>query len=161
VQTPFEDAARVFGPQKGADPDTVERLTQRLHELAQAAPRDPREEPMTGAAGGLAGGLWAHRGARLWPGAAYVLDAVEFEDRLRESAFAVTGEGRLDDQSLDGKICGEVAARCRELGVACHAVVAQNALESPGEETIDLESVSEATTVEELEAAGRRLATSD
>ena len=161
VRTPFEDAARVFGPQKGADPDTVERLTQRLHRLAEAAPRDPRGEPMTGAAGGIAGGLWAHRGARLVPGAAYVLDAVGFDDRLRESSFAVTGEGSLDAQSLDGKVCGEVASRCRRRGVPCHAIVGKNDLERSEERTVELASVCEATTLEELEAAGRRLVADD
>ena len=158
VRTPFEDAARVFGPQKGADPDTVERLTRRLHQLAQDAPRDPRGEPMTGAAGGLAGGLWAHRGARLVLGAGYVLDAVGFDERAREARFVVTGEGRVDAQSLDGKVCGEVAARCRRLDVPCHLVVGQNALERSEERTVELAGVTEATTLEELEAAGGRLA---
>ncbi len=157
VRTPFEEAARIFGPQKGADPDTVERLTRRLHQLAQEAPRDPRGNPMTGAAGGLAGGLWAHRGARLVPGAGYVLDAVGFDERARESRLVVTGEGRLDAQSLDGKVCGEVAARCRRRGVPCHAIVGQNALERSEERTVELAGVTEATTLEELEAAGRRL----
>ena len=157
VRTPFEDAARVFGPQKGADPETVERLTERLHRLAEEAPRDPRGKPMTGAAGGLAGGLWAHRGARLVPGAAYVLDAVGFDDRAGESGFVVTGEGRLDAQSLDGKVCGEVAARCREHGVPCHAIVGSNALERSEQSGAALVSVTEATTLDELEAAGRRL----
>ena len=55
---------------------------------------------MTGAAGALAGGLWALRGARLVPGAAYVLDAVGFEARMRAARFVVTGEGRLDRQTL-------------------------------------------------------------
>jgi glycerate kinase len=161
VRTPFEDAARVFGPQKGADPDTVERLTQRLHSLAQDAPRDPRGEPMTGAAGGLAGGLWAHRGARLRLGASYVLDAVGFDDRAQESCFVVTGEGRLDAQSLDGKVCGEVAARCRDRRVPCHAIVGENALERGEGQAVELASVSEATTLEELEAAARRLVRPD
>src|SRR5262249_24402486 len=50
VRTPFEDAAKVFGPQKGADADMVKRLTERLHEQAAAFPRDPRGVPMTGGA---------------------------------------------------------------------------------------------------------------
>ncbi|HEY6396579.1 MAG TPA: glycerate kinase, partial [Solirubrobacteraceae bacterium] len=58
VRTPFEDAARVFGPQKGASPSDVTRLTKRLHRLARSWERDPRGVPMTGAAGGLSGGLW-------------------------------------------------------------------------------------------------------
>ena len=158
VRTPFEEAARVFGPQKGADPDMVERLTGRLTDLAEAAPRDPRGEPMTGAAGGLSGGLWAHRGAALVPGAPYVLDTVGFEDRMRAAAFVVTGEGRLDEQTLAGKIVGEVATRCRQRGVGCHAVVGQNALDPFKERILSFESVTEAGTAEALEEAGRALA---
>lgn len=157
VRTPFEAAARVFGPQKGADPATVKRLERRLRELAEAAPRDPRGEPMTGAAGGLSGGLWAYRGAVLVPGAAYVLDALDFSERMRAAAFVVTGEGRLDEQTLQGKVVGEVASRCRQGGVACHAIVGQAALDAFSERILDLASVSEAGTPDELRAAGRAL----
>ena len=103
VRTPFEDAARVFGPQKGADAAMVKRLSKRLAELAAAAPKDPRGVPMSGAAGGLAGGLWAHFGAKLVPGAPYVLDALGFDEAMRAALFVVTGEGRLDRQSLAGQ----------------------------------------------------------
>jgi glycerate kinase len=157
VRTPFEYAARLFAPQKGADPATVERLGQRLQEQAESAPRDPRGVPMTGAAGGLAGGLWTHRGAKLLPGAAYVLDTIGFDALMRGAAFVVTGEGRLDDQTLAGKIVGEVATRCRQGGVACHAVVGQDALDAFSERILDLASVSEAGTLDELRAAGRAL----
>jgi len=58
VRTPFEDAPKVFGPQKGADAPMIARLEARLDELAQTLPKDPRGVPMTGAAGGLGGGLW-------------------------------------------------------------------------------------------------------
>jgi glycerate 2-kinase len=157
VRTPFEKAASVFGPQKGADPGMVRRLERRLHRLADGFRRDPRGEPMTGAAGGLSGGLWAQHGARLVSGAAYVLDAIGFDDRMRAAAFVVTGEGRLDQQTLQGKIVGEVATRCRQGGVACHAVVGVNALEPFQERILDLASVTEAPTLEELERAGRAL----
>jgi len=158
VRTPWEDAARVFGPQKGADPDTVRRLERRMTRLAAAAPRDPRGMPMTGAAGGLAGGLWAHLGARLVPGASYVLEAVGFDAAMRAARFVVTGEGRLDEQTLAGKVVGEVATRCRQAGVACHAVVGREALDSFLERVIDLSTVTEAGTVRRLRTAGRRLA---
>jgi glycerate kinase len=157
VRVPFEDAPRIFAPQKGADPATVARLEQRLAELAARLPRDPRGEPMTGAAGGLSGGLWAALGARLVPGAPYVLDAIGFDVLMRESAFVVTGEGSLDEQTLEGKIVGEVATRCRQGGVTCHAIVGRNRLDPFGERIIDLASVTEATTLAELEAAGRAL----
>jgi glycerate kinase len=157
VRVPFEDAPRIFAPQKGADAAMVERLERRLHELAESLPRDPRGEPMTGAAGGLSGGLWAGRGARLVQGAPYVLDAIGFDELMRTSAFVVTGEGALDEQTLQGKIVGEVATRCRQAGVTCHAIVGRNRLDPFGERTIDLASVTEATTLAELKQAGRAL----
>jgi glycerate 2-kinase len=157
VRVPFERAPSVYGPQKGADPAMVERLEQRLDELAATFPRDPRGVPMTGAAGGLSGGLWAALGATLVPGAAYVLDAIGFDARMRESAFVVTGEGSLDEQTLQGKIVGEVATRCRQSGVTCHAIVGRNQLEPFGERIIDLASVTEATTLDELSRAGAAL----
>jgi glycerate kinase len=156
VRTPFEDAARVFGPQKGADAAMVKRLSRRLSEFASAAPKDPRGVPMSGAAGGLAGGLWAHFGARLVPGAPYVLDALGFEEAMRSSLFVVTGEGRLDRQSLQGKAAGEVATRCRQSGVPCRAVVGSVELDAFEQRILDLERVDVATTLEELEAAGAR-----
>jgi glycerate kinase len=158
VRTPFEDAARVFAPQKGADADQVRRLTARLHGLARGMPRDPRRIPMTGAAGGLSGGLWAALGAELVPGAAFVLDAVGFDARMRAARAVVTGEGRLDSQSLAGKVVSEVATRARQAGVPCHAIVGTRELDAFGARVLDLDTVYEATTLEELAEAGRRLA---
>jgi glycerate kinase len=157
VRVPFEQAPRIFGPQKGADPAMVERLERRLDELARTFPRDPRGEPMTGCAGGLSGGLWAACGATLVPGAAYVLDAIGFDALMRGSAFVVTGEGSLDEQTLEGKIVGEVATRCRQGGVTCHAIVGRNQLDPFGQRIIDLASVTEATTLAEMEAAAAAL----
>jgi glycerate kinase len=157
VRTPFEDAARVFGPQKGADPDTVKRLTRRLMRQAAAAPRDPRGVPMTGAAGGLAGGLWAHLDAELVPGAPHVLDAIGFDETMRACAFVVTGEGRLDEQTLQGKVVGEVATRARQAGVTCHAIVGRDDLRPFDARVLDLTSVAEAGTPEQLEAAAQQL----
>jgi glycerate 2-kinase len=157
VRVPFEDAPRIFAPQKGADSAMVKRLEKRLAALAERLPRDPRGEPMTGAAGGLSGGLWAACDARLVPGAPYVLDAIGFDQLMRGSAFVVTGEGGLDDQTLQGKIVGEVATRCRQAGVTCHAIVGRNQLDPFGERIIDLASVTEASTLAEIEAASRAL----
>ena len=158
VRTPFEDAARVFGPQKGAGPGDVKRLTSRLHAMARRWARDPRGVPMTGAAGGLSGGLWAVFGAQLVPGAAFVLDEVGFDARMRAARAVVTGEGRLDMQSLVGKVVSEVATRARQSGVPCHAIVGSRELDSMGARILDLDRVIEASTVQELEAAGTALA---
>ena len=158
VRTPFEAAARVYGPQKGASSDEVGRLTRRLHALARGFDRDPRGIPMTGAAGGLSGGLWARFGATLVPGAAFVLDLVDFDRRMRAARAVVTGEGRLDEQSLAGKAVSEVATRARQSGVPCHAIVGERRLDAFGARILDLQAILEAGTPARLRNAGRRLA---
>jgi glycerate kinase len=158
VRTTFADAARVFGPQKGAGPDDVRRLTARLNALARRLPRDPRSEPMTGAAGGLSGGLWAALGAELVSGAGFVLDVVGFDARMRAARAVITGEGKLDEQSLVGKVISEVATRSRQAGVPCNAVVGTRELDAMGARVLDLERVLEATTLDELRDAGHELA---
>ncbi|MFJ5957356.1 glycerate kinase [Paenarthrobacter sp. NPDC092416] len=116
VTTPFVDAARVFGPQKGADPATVRLLEERLSQLAASYPRDPSGEPRTGAAGGLSGGLWAHFEAELVSGAEAVLDAAGFDSLLRTAEAVVVGEGRLDSQTGEGKIISAILERVRRSG---------------------------------------------
>ncbi len=135
VETAFEDAARLFAPQKGADPAAVERLSDRLEELATQLPRDPRGVSMGGCAGGLSGGLWAG-GARLRSGAAFVLDAVSFDQRLAAADAVISGEGRFDSQSLTGKLVGEIANRCAAIGKPLHLIVGGDALESEAPEAI-------------------------
>ncbi len=158
VRTPFEHAARVFGPQKGADERTVSRLTRRLNDQARRLQRDPRGVPMTGAAGGLSGGLWAEFGADLVPGAQFVLEAVDFDRRMRAARAVVTGEGKLDQQSLAGKVVSEVSTRARQAGVPCHAIVGTRELDSFGVRVLDLQAVLEAGTPAGIRAAARRLA---
>jgi glycerate 2-kinase len=155
---PFERAAEVFATQKGASPKQVEELTRRLVALAGALPRDPRERAMTGAAGGLSGGLWAAFGAHLVPGATFVLGVLGFDRRLEEADAVITGEGRLDDQSREGKLTGEIARRCRAARLPLHAIVGQDALAADQIARFGLASVSEASSVEEIEAAAGRIA---
>jgi glycerate kinase len=157
VSTPFERAAEVFAPQKGADAAAVERLSRRLQEQAAGLPRDPRGVAMTGAAGGLAGGLWAMYGARLVPGAPWVLDTIGFDDRLRRARAVITGEGRLDSQTLAGKAVAEVARRCAAAGTPLHAVVGSCTLSAAETAQLSFASVRVATDMEQLEAAGRAL----
>jgi glycerate kinase len=157
VRTPFERAPAVYGPQKGAGPDMVKRLEQRLDALAARLPRDPRGVPMTGAAGGLSGGLWGAYGAALEPGAAFILDALDFDARMRASRAVVTGEGKLDEQTLEGKLVGEIGTRTRQAGVPLHAIVGTDRLDRFGKRIIDLQLVQEAKDIAELEAAGETL----
>lgn len=151
VRTPFEDAARVFAPQKGADAAAVGRLTERLNALATELPRDPRGVPMTGCAGGLSGGLWAY-GAELHQGAEFVLDILDFDSRLAQADAVISGEGRFDSQSLEGKIVGAIATRCAAAGKPLHLIVGQTGLTTEAPRTIT--SVRAASTLAEIEAAG-------
>ena len=112
---------------------------------------------MTGGAGGLSGGLWAAHGAVLEPGAPWVLDALGFDARMRAARAVVTGEGKLDEQTLEGKLVGEIGTRTRQAGVPLHAIVGRDALDPFGKRMIDLQRVIEAGTLEGLEAAGETL----
>ena len=157
----FTQAAPVFGPQKGASPAQVEHLLGRLdsqaYEYSKTYGRDPRGVPLSGAAGGLAGGLWAACNAELQAGAPFVLGELGFDTKMRAAYAVVTGEGRLDRQSLVGKAAGEVATRARQAGVPCHAVVGQNRLDAFDQRILDLQLILEAGTIEQLEFAGQQL----
>lgn len=111
VETTFQDAACAFGPQKGATDRQVRQLTARLHDLAGTFPRDPRGVACTGAAGGFAGGMWAHFGAELVSGAERVLDEAGFDAAAERAAAVIVGEGRLDGQTASGKIIDAVLKR--------------------------------------------------
>lgn len=154
----FERAADVFSPQKGADAAMVRRLAARLDAFAATLPRDPRGVAMTAPAGGLAGGLWARYDAVLEPGPTFVLEALDFDARMRAARAVVVGEGRLDSTSLQGKIAGEIATRARQAGVPCHAIVGRNALEPFDARILDLQAILEGSTLADLEAAGEALA---
>ena len=107
-------AARVFGPQKGADSAAVEELERRLSALDELVPY--RELPGAGAGGGLGAAL-AALGAELCDGAALVLDAIGFDELARAADLVVTGEGTVDATTLEGKAPGAVLRRCTALGV--------------------------------------------
>jgi glycerate kinase len=136
-------SAREFAPQKGASAAQVSELERRLDAWANLARhvtgRNPAHEPMAGAAGGLAGGLWAFAGAELRAGAPLVLDALGFDPRMRAAFAVVTGEGRLDEQTLAGKALFEVATRCRQAGVPCYAVVGSDGLDAFGKRLMNIE----------------------
>ncbi|CAN5585612.1 glycerate kinase [soil metagenome] len=116
-------AAHVFGPQKGATPAQVEKLDAWLRELAIRTDRDAQANtPGAGAAGGLGFGLLAFFNAKLESGIELVLSATKLHDRLRGADLCITGEGRLDSQSVDGKAVGGVAGLCGKLNVPCFAI---------------------------------------
>lgn len=106
VDNTLADAARVYGPQKGATPEMVAVLEERLAEWGQHG--DPTT-PGTGAAGGLAFGLATFCGGRLVRGVDLVLDRLDFAARAARADLVLTGEGRLDGQSLHGKVILGVA----------------------------------------------------
>ena len=122
-----DGAACVYGPQKGADPDEVRMLDDGLAWLADVVRRDLGVDiealPGAGAAGGLAAGLVAFAGAHITSGVDAVLDAVGFTERVSGADLCLTGEGRLDEQSLSGKTCIGVAAAAAAHGIPVVALV--------------------------------------
>lgn len=109
-------AARAFGPQKGADAAAVETLERRLAGLDELAPY--RNVRGAGAGGGL-GAAFAAIGGRLVRGAELVLDRIRFDERAAGAALVITGEGRVDETTFEGKAPGVVRRRCAALGVRC------------------------------------------
>jgi glycerate kinase len=109
-------AAAVFGPQKGADPDTVRVLERRLSDWAEqlnaAAGHTVSEEAGAGAAGGIGAGLLA-LGGRRESGAAIIAEHTRLADDVAAAELVITGEGRFDDQSLHGKVVSALAAGAR------------------------------------------------
>ena len=159
VETPYEDAARLFAPQKGADEAAVARLSARLREFAATLPRDPRGLPMSGCAGGLSGGLYGALGARLRPGALFVLRRADFSRRLRDADAVISGEGKIDAQSLDGKAVGTVAELCAAAGKPLHVIAAIDALDPAAAEDAGIASVRTATSLAAITAMARVIAT--
>ncbi len=97
-------AAQVFAPQKGAGPKETRLLEARLRAAAKLMPPGLAQLPGAGAAGGLGAGLMAFAGASLVPGASTLLELCGFYKKLKDADLVVSGEGRLDAQSLRGKL---------------------------------------------------------
>lgn len=130
-------ASRVFGPQKGADPATVEALERGLARLAEVVQAQlgiaSAQEPRTGAAGGLGYGLSALCGARRVDGFERVASELQLEPRIRHATWVLTAEGQLDAQSGFGKGTVQLATRCAALGTPCVAFVGRIVAGAPVE----------------------------
>lgn len=126
VETVFVDAATEFAPQKGASPAQVKMLSRRLERLQQIYfddyGVDLRERPGGGAAGGLAGGLMAV-GADLVAGFELLAEHVGLDRLLPEVDLCITGEGKLDRMSFNGKVVGGVHRWASDVGVPTVAIV--------------------------------------
>ena len=122
-----QGASAVFGPQKGADEAMVKRLDGNLRHLADVVRRDLgvgiADLPGAGAAGGMGGGMVAFFGSTLQMGIETVLDTVGFDNRLKDADLVFSGEGKIDFQSLRGKVVIGVAHRTKKAGVPLIAVV--------------------------------------
>ena len=152
VATTLYEAPRLFGPQKGATPAQVAELEARFRANVRLAPF--AHLPGSGAAGGLGAAL-ASLGAELVPGAPTVLDRLGFDPARYD--LVVTGEGRVDATTREGKVPFEVARRCAAAGVRC--VVFGGIVDGDrllGAEVMPL-SGDPARTVQDLEELGARL----
>ena len=119
-------AAYIYAPQKGADPKMVERLDAGLRNYARAIVRyngeDVADMPGAGAAGGLGAGFKALLGARLERGIDMVLNAMDFDSIIEECELVITGEGRLDRQTVMGKAPSGVLQRASAQGIPTIAI---------------------------------------
>ncbi len=120
-------ASYIFGPQKGADPDMVKTLDANMHHLAELLRNqlqlDLETVPGSGAAGAMGAGCVAFFNAKLQSGIDTVLDATHFESLAADADFIFTGEGRLDSQSLQGKVVIGISRRAKALNVPVIAIV--------------------------------------
>lgn len=166
VTTVLADAARVFGPQKGADADTVATLERALERWAAVVERDLaggrrlRDQIGTGAAGGLGYALMAAADAAIVSGIDVVAELVGLDDQLTGADVVISGEGRLDATSAEGKVIAAVVQRTRARGARVTAVVGQIGDGAP--ELDDVEAASQQGPSDEphadVVAAAERLA---
>lgn len=120
-------ASYVYAPQKGATKRQVEILDDGLRHICEIVKRDLNKDPSCliggGAAGAMAAGMQVFFDGNLRFGIDVVLDTVHFDDALEDASIVFTGEGKLDDQSLQGKVIAGVAKRAKEKNVPVVAIV--------------------------------------
>lgn len=154
--TSFEDAARVFARQKGADEKGIAWLTERLHEQAGDLPRDPRGVQATGCGGGMSGALWAH-GASLSSGADRVMDLVGVDDKIASADLVMTGEGCLDTQTLTGKLVARLAQRAARQHRPFVVIAGRVELTSAERSLLGAADIKESGSPESITRAAREL----
>ena len=161
VGTTFTDAAEIYGPQKGASTAQVALLKRRLEQLVgvyqQRTGVDVSELEGGGAAGGLAGGL-AAIGARLEPGFEVVAQAAGLDAAFDGAELVVTGEGKLDVTSFEGKVVGGVLEWAADAGVAHRAVIVGQATDAAREEASVLGDVQVLALTDRVWQAGEAFA---
>lgn len=120
-------AAHIFGPQKGATPEIVEELDENIKHLDQIIQKDLNLSLAhlkgAGAAGGMGCGMVAFFGSSLQMGIETVLDTVKFNDLLKGTSFVLSGEGKIDSQSIRGKVVIGVANRTKAANIPLLAIV--------------------------------------
>jgi glycerate kinase len=143
-------ASHVYGPQKGADPETVDLLDRALRHFAEIIATDLGKQvadvPGAGAAGGTGAGLIGFLDATLEPGAALIVTASGFDEHLAGADLVITGEGRVDGQTAYGKAPGEVAKRAQKAEVPALLIAGTK---GPGWETLAKSGVTAVVTLEE------------
>jgi glycerate kinase len=136
-----DGAATVYGPQKGATDADVTLLEKALSRWADLVGPASAELPGAGAAGGVGFAAMAVLGARMRPGIDVVLDLVGLRDLVEGAALVVTGEGKLDAQTLRGKAVAGVSGVARAFGVPAAAVCGTRALDDEGVASLSLRRV--------------------
>lgn len=150
-------AAHVFGPQKGATPEMVETLEANLEHLAAIVKtqlgRDIRNLPGAGAAGGLAAGAVAFLDAHLVSGIDEVMSCSRLAEEVADADWVITGEGKFDEQSLQGKVVSGVSRLARAAGAKVAVLAGQVRLPASTYRTAGIAAAesckTETTTLEE------------
>jgi glycerate kinase len=136
-----DGATRTFGPQKGATPEELQILERSLTHLADTVARDLacdfHDEPGAGAAGGLGFGLMSFCDAKVRPGFEVVAEAVGLEQKIKRADVIITGEGKLDNQTLEGKTPAGVADLGRKFGKRVFAIVGRAEANSKARDLFD------------------------
>jgi glycerate kinase len=123
-----QGASRIYGPQKGATPETIEELDKSLSYFAELIKRDLNKDvkdiPGAGAAGGLGASLMAFLNAELRPGIEIMIEAVKLEQAIKDADLVITGEGKIDSQTIYGKAPIGVAKIAKKYNIPVVAVAA-------------------------------------